>query len=72
MVGSRVSCVFAQFVKGRETQKGIKDVLLEQWRDKSTGLDDKKFAEELVESHFNKACASCHINQKEDKLHFFR
>jgi len=52
-----------------ETQKGIHDVLLEQWRDKSTGLDDKEFAEELVESHFNKACASCHVNQKEENFH---
>ncbi len=52
-----------------ETQRGIKDVLSEQWVEKSTGLDDKVFAQELVDSHFSKACASCHINQDEDIFH---
>lgn len=52
-----------------ETQRGIKYVLYEQWVEKSTGLDDKKFAKELVDSHFSKACASCHINQNEDIFH---
>lgn len=52
-----------------ETQKGIQNVLQEQWVDKSTGLEDKKFAHDLAQSHFSKACASCHINQKEENFH---
>lgn len=52
-----------------ETQKGIKHVLHEQWVEKSTGLKDKEFAKELADSHFAKACASCHINQDEDIFH---
>jgi hypothetical protein len=52
-----------------ETQKGIKDVLLEQWVEKSQGFKDKHYAKELAESHFNKACASCHVNQKEEVFH---
>jgi hypothetical protein len=49
-----------------ESQQGIKDVLEEQWVHKSSGLNDKNLAQELVDSHFSKACASCHINQKEE------
>jgi hypothetical protein len=52
-----------------ESQKGIQDVLIEQWRDKSTGLSDKDFATTLAHSHFSKACASCHVNQKEEIFH---
>ncbi len=52
-----------------ENQRGIKHVLQEQWVEKSTGLDNKEFAEELANSHFAKACASCHINQDEDIFH---
>jgi len=52
-----------------ETQKGIKDVLMEQWVEKSEGFKDKHFAKELAKSHFNKACASCHVNQKEEVFH---
>jgi len=52
-----------------ETQRGIKDVLKEQWVHKSSGIHDKIFAQELVDSHFSKACASCHINQKEEVFH---
>ena len=51
-----------------ETQKGIKDVLSEQWVEKSVGFEDKEFAHGLVDSHFSKACASCHVNQKEENF----
>ena len=49
-----------------ESQNGILDVLKEQWGHKSVGLKSAQYGEELAENHFNKACASCHINQKEE------
>lgn len=52
-----------------ESQIGIQNVLHEQWVEKSTGLDDKEYAKEVVESHYAKACASCHINQDESVFH---
>lgn len=49
-----------------ENQNGIKNVLMEQWVEKSTNLDNKKLARKLAQDHFEKGCASCHINQREE------
>lgn len=48
-----------------ESQHGIQEVLKEQWGHKSVGLDPVR-GEELAQNHFEKACASCHINQDEE------
>lgn len=49
-----------------ESQQGIKDVLKEQWGHKSVGFKSVEEGETLAENHFNKACASCHVNQHEE------
>lgn len=48
-----------------QTQIGIKKILDYQWIEKSTSNLSKSELEEISTSHFNKACASCHINQNE-------
>lgn len=48
-----------------QTQKGIKDVMHEQWVEKSTTNLSKEKMKELANSHINKGCLSCHVNQDE-------
>lgn len=52
-----------------KSQIGIKKVLKEQWVEKSVSNLAKSELKELADSHYTKACASCHINQKREVFH---
>ncbi|NLK67222.1 MAG: hypothetical protein GX282_07100 [Campylobacteraceae bacterium] len=51
-----------------QTQKGIRDVMHEQWVEKSTTNLSKDKMIEITNSHVDKGCASCHINQSESSF----